>query len=244
LFEAEEKYAKRENMNLLYVALTRAKQVLLVSGNGELKENSWYGRVAAVAGVTENPLHDSAASRISTPSTAHSSKLNDAELSALQRPLNTGFRAARYSAAQRHGTWLHALLQHLAPPHAVSDAASLQTRCAIPAESFPALLQQAQQLIALPNLQNFFDAKNYLHAHNELAYVDAEGDLKRIDRLVEFETEVWVLDYKLSSSTDIAPHRAQMDSYRRAMQSIYPHKTVRCALVFGSGEWQEMSDPI
>ena len=45
LFEAEEHYARREAMNLLYVAITRAKQVLLVSGNGKKcrdrgKENS------------------------------------------------------------------------------------------------------------------------------------------------------------------------------------------------------------
>jgi len=53
LFEAEENYARREGMNLLYVAITRAKQALLVSGNGKNAETeekkselSWYDHIA------------------------------------------------------------------------------------------------------------------------------------------------------------------------------------------------------
>ena len=55
-FDADEAYARREEMNLLYVAMTRAKQALLVSGNGEAAETSWYGRIAQVAGQRDNPL--------------------------------------------------------------------------------------------------------------------------------------------------------------------------------------------
>jgi ATP-dependent helicase/nuclease subunit A len=47
-FDADEAYGMREGMNLLYVAMTRAKQALVVSGNGELGESTWYGRIAAV----------------------------------------------------------------------------------------------------------------------------------------------------------------------------------------------------
>ncbi len=63
MFEAEQQYAKREGMNLLYVAITRAKQALLVSGNGkneetEQKKNvlSWYDRIAQTITLNENPL--------------------------------------------------------------------------------------------------------------------------------------------------------------------------------------------
>lgn len=71
----------------------------------------------------------------------------------------------------------------------------------------------------------------------------------RIDRLMEFDDEVWVLDYKLgapkvgnplsaeadaelSHSEDALRHRAQMLEYRNAMQTVYAGKTVRCALLF------------
>ena len=68
-----------------------------------------------------------------------------------------------------------------------------------------------------------------------MPYINAKGELKRIDRLVEFDDEVWVLDYKLGDSEDAARYRAQMQEYRAAMQSVYAGKAVRCALVFADG---------
>jgi ATP-dependent helicase/nuclease subunit A len=86
-----------------------------------------------------------------------------------------------------------------------------------------------------PATSRFFDAQQYQNASNEMPYINAKGELKRIDRLVEFDGEVWVLDYKLSESEDAARYRAQMQEYQTAMQSVYAGKTVRCALVFADG---------
>jgi ATP-dependent helicase/nuclease subunit A len=72
-----------------------------------------------------------------------------------------------------------------------------------------------------------------------MPYVDARGELKRIDRLVEFDDEVWVLDYKLGDSADAVRYRAQMQEYRAAMQAVYADRTVRCALIFADGQWLE-----
>jgi ATP-dependent helicase/nuclease subunit A len=89
-------------------------------------------------------------------------------------------------------------------------------------------------------LQRFFDPQHYLSANNEMPYVNASGELKRIDRLVEFDDEVWVLDYKLGDSEDVAQHRAQMQEYQAAMQAVYAGKTVRCALLFADGVLSEV----
>jgi len=110
----------------------------------------------------------------------------------------------------------------------------------IPAEEIAALWQQAQQLLAAPQLARFFDAQHYRSASNEMPYVNSLGELKRIDRLVEFDDEVWVLDYKLGDSEDAARYRAQMQEYRTAMQTVYAGKTVRCALLFADGQLSEM----
>ena len=68
LFEQDAAQQAREEMNLLYVAMTRAQQVLIVSGNskGEDKEEkkktlSWYDRIAAVVSEQPNPLNVGAA---------------------------------------------------------------------------------------------------------------------------------------------------------------------------------------
>ena len=116
----------------------------------------------------------------------------------------------------------------------------IQQRCGIPAAEFNALLSQAQQLISLPHLQRFFDTQHYRAACNEMPYVNSRGELRRIDRLVEFDNEVWVLDYKLGDSEDAARYRTQMQEYRAAMRTVYAGKTVRCALLFADGQLSEM----
>lgn len=99
----------------------------------------------------------------------------------------------------------------------------------------PSLWQQAQHLLTLPQLARFFDSTQYLAAYNEMPYINAKGELKRIDRLVEFDDEVWVLDYKLGDSEDAERYQTQMQEYQTAMQSVFAGKAVRCALVFSEG---------
>jgi len=232
-FDADEAYARHEEMNLLYVAMTRAKQALLVSGNGELAETSWYARIALVNEQRDNPLLSAAMNAVSTPE-KKSGKLDVA----LQSPAPTGKRAARYTMQQQRGIWLHALLQHLTDGNP-ADKMALQQRIAIHDEEIEELWQQAQQLLVTPQLARFFDANQYKSASNEMPYVNSKGELKRIDRLVEFDKEVWVLDYKLGDSEDSDRYCAQMQEYRAAMQTVYVGKTVRCALVFADGVLSE-----
>ena len=229
-------------MNLLYVAITRAKQVLLVSGNGKSMDTeqkksalSWYDRIAQTISPAENPLLQ----KTGYNSVVKQQAIVKIDL-ALQRALPTGKRAATETIEQRRGTWLHALLQQLTTPEIVADQAVLQTKCAIPADEIAALWQQANALLAQPELQRFFDTSQYQNASNEMPYVNAQGELKRIDRLVEFDSEVWVLDYKTSANHDTAPYRVQMAEYRSAMQSVYTGKKVCCALLFTDGTLSEV----
>ena len=62
LFEQEAAQQAREEMNLLYVAMTRAQQALIVSGNSQGKDiqekknaMSWYERIAAVSAQSVIP---------------------------------------------------------------------------------------------------------------------------------------------------------------------------------------------
>ena len=256
LFEQDAAQQAREEMNLLYVAMTRAQQALIVSGNsrGEDKEEkkkspSWYDRIAAVAGGQQNPLcaisfrpqaGQSATGQlaglvdclvVSSEGQGRGVYAKEVELPAI---IPAGKRAARNTAQQQRGIWLHALLQHITDGSAVEEH-ELQQRLAIPSAEMDALWQQAQHIFTSPQLARYFDPQHYRSACNEMPYVNANGELKRIDRLVEFDDEVWVLDYKLGESEDAARYRAQMLEYRSAMQSVYAGKTVRCALLFADG---------
>jgi ATP-dependent helicase/nuclease subunit A len=234
-FDADEAYARREEMNLLYVAMTRAKQALLVSGNGEPAETSWYGRIAHAVKQEANPLRAMADS-VAAKQEQFPVNVDDA----LLRPLPSGKHVLRITPEQQRGTWLHALLQHLAPPSAAADKDAVQARCGIPSDEIDSLWQQAQALLAHESLQRFFDPQHYLSANNEMPYVNAAGELKRIDRLVEYDDEVWVLDYKTGETADPAPYRAQMAEYQNAMQSVYAGKKICCALLFADGMLSEV----
>ncbi len=244
-FAVEKILADREDMNLLYVAMTRAKQVLLVSGSGKLIADTWYERIANAQGETAvNPLlcgdEVAGTQHLEPQSKLLADELADARLT---EPLPTGTRQPAMSDAQRRGIWLHALLQHLAASSTSwleVERDVLQRRLNIPDEAIDMLWQQAQHLLNAPHLTRFFDVQQYRCASNEMPYVNASGELKRIDRLVEFDTEVWVLDYKLSDSENVARHHAQMREYQTAMQSVYADKKVRCALLFADGTLSEL----
>ncbi len=242
LFAAEDDYARREGMNLLYVAITRAKQALLVSGNGksaEIEENknvlSWYDRIAQTITAGDNSLKAKAGEG------AAATQLKIASIDeTLQTAMPTGKRVAIDTIDQRRGTWLHALLQQLSEQDNRTDQAAMQLELGIPADEFNKLWRQAQSLLTRPELKRFYDASQFQHAHNEMPYVNAQGELKRIDRLVEYEKEVWVLDYKTGASHDPAPYHAQMAEYRSAMRSAYINKDIRCALIFSNGVMHEI----
>ena len=242
LFEQDAAQQAREEMNLLYVAMTRAQQALIVSGNsrGVDKEErkkmpSWYDRIAAVAGEQPNPLDAGAALAANeTVVNGNRQQAGSYDMAMLPQLIPTGKRAARNTLQQQRGIWLHALLQHITEGSA-ADEHELQQRLAIPPAEMVSLWQQARHLLASPQLGRFFDAQRYRSACNEMPYVNASGELKRIDRLVEFDDEVWVLDYKLGDSEDAERYRAQMLEYRAAMQAVYAGKTVRCALLFADG---------
>jgi ATP-dependent helicase/nuclease subunit A len=99
----------------------------------------------------------------------------------------------------------------------------------------------AQRIFSIAELVPAFDPNRHLRAFNELEFLDINGRIARIDRLVEFESEIWIVDYKTGglSEPDLTlraePHREQMDAYRAAALNLYPGKPVRVVLAFGDG---------
>jgi ATP-dependent helicase/nuclease subunit A len=122
------------------------------------------------------------------------------------------------------------------------DEAAIRTLLNLEASVAEDIAATARRMLAQPELAPAFDPGRYLRAHNELEFLDPEGHTARMDRLVEFEQEVWVLDYK-SGGLDEAPprlraeiHAEQMARYRSAAQALFPAKAVRTVLVFGDGQ--------
>jgi ATP-dependent helicase/nuclease subunit A len=250
LFSAEAELEAREDLNLLYVAMTRARHALIVSGVESARtggRESWHGKIRrAVAGdevgtetaaIGEAPV---AAPPSGVPTEAVSGPILPVG-PALSTPV--GKRVGeRKTPARRHGIALHAMLEWITPPQPLTDRKTLQGLLELDGEEFEEAWRTAGELTAAPHLRHFFDPGAYLNAWKEVAYRTATGDSRRIDRLVEFADSVWVLDFKAaegvtpaSLADHAAPYLAQMREYRAAMERAFAPKPVRCALVFQNG---------
>ena len=244
LFSNEEELAARENLNLLYVAMTRARQVVFVSGVESKKggDESWYRLIADAVEAAEVKGVELAHDGATKPASKRPSPPVDVD-PALRRPFDVGQRTDNLvDPRRRHGVLLHALLERLAPPAGITERDLLRETLAVSEEEFGKLWKETHAILSEPDLQRFFDPKRYLRAHNELAYVAESGELRRIDRLVEFDDAVWVLDYKTADAVDpedlaaaARPYRDQSAEYRAAVGGLFPGKPVKSALVFGGG---------
>jgi len=251
-FDAEEGFKQQEDWNLLYVAITRAKQLLIVSGvagtrgalEGGVQEGSWYHRLfdrtAAVAGMEE--VHPQA-------------QPND-ELAAVERtfvlplfdpvaqPLPPAPAQESYSNdAIEEGVALHALLERMTYTHSwppvLPDDAAIARWLPCPRVLATTIRTQAANMLAQPALERFFNPALYRHARNEMDIVTAEGVL-RCDRVVVFDEEVWILDYKRNLlDSERAAYAAQLARYRAAALSVFSDKRIRSALITADGQFWE-----
>jgi ATP-dependent helicase/nuclease subunit A len=239
LIEAEETFAAREETNLLYVAMTRARQYLFVSGiasDRAAAKTSFHERIAAALDCLgavdvygEAPvLLDDAAEPSSAPSLAPPKPASES---------SCGRRRETVGPAAAHGTLLHAALEWLSGGGAVAQAPP-----GVPAVDWPALRGEAEAILHAPGLRDFFDPYRYVRALNECEFALPDGRVGRIDRLVELADAWWVLDYKSGRPTAamLDSYRAQLAGYREAVAVLFPGKPVRCALITGNGEMLEI----
>ena len=248
----EEAIAGREDLNLLYVAATRAKQALIVSGSARRgNAPTWYTRlreaVVKLSGVNDAPegvlaygddlaVSWPAPAAIAARTTPPGIDVRLTQRMAVGRRVETVMQAA---TGVRHGTRFHLLMEHLTGT-LVPAREALQRLIDADAVEFDALWADAQRLLGDAQFARYFDATCYQRAANEAAFVTGGGDVLRIDRLVEFADEVCVLDYKTGALEGVAPellaqYRAQVAAYCVHMTTAFPGKRATGLIIFSGG---------
>jgi ATP-dependent helicase/nuclease subunit A len=115
-------------------------------------------------------------------------------------------------------------------------------------------LAAAERVQAAPQLQRYFQLARdpmapgaaAVRADNELELIDADGAVLRIDRLVEFAQECWILDYKwrldeAGAGDLLAAYRDQVQRYARVLQRTGMRKPLRLLLISADGRTLEIS---
>jgi ATP-dependent helicase/nuclease subunit A len=243
----------RESLNLLYVAITRARRQVVLSRTEPFRAGpgrSWWDRARHLTTPwtpAEVAIVASAPPPVSVPDlpslTLKSRGASD------RRPLSTG---PQDSAVAPLGQAVHRVLEWAcgsASPAAV-DHARLAEAAALEFGLSPALAARvstiALQVLGSPRCRAFFDPAGLAWAGNEVPLAH-EGETLRIDRLVRLAADGvwWVLDYKLNTSPHQVPANVdQLRRYRDAVARLQPGELVRAAFITGEGEVVELPQSV
>ncbi|QWD86212.1 UvrD-helicase domain-containing protein [Polynucleobacter asymbioticus] len=279
--ERELLIAKNENWNLLYVAMTRAKQGLWISGVAKaptaknptgLDEKSWYGRstLGQLATLEDQltPLENKTPVPTSqkpnnltdfmiddfevswdAAKTSHEQQLKDIESGlTLEVFQDTGVEPNN-SKILEEGVHFHQLLEHLtlqtgAAKPEVMSADQIARWLGISGESASKALDQATTVLNTQELQPYLTANQWVQAWNEIDVVSLDGKSFRLDRLVEFDDHLAILDYKLTipelGSEAHNKYRAQLNNYKQELARIRPDKPAKAYLISVKGEIAEV----
>ncbi|MDO9028898.1 MAG: UvrD-helicase domain-containing protein [Hydrogenophaga sp.] len=252
VLEVEQQARALEELNALYVALTRAEERLVLSSfepHQRGSSASWYQRLQPLATPIDAP---EPASAVTAPAAA-------ADFALAQLPVFTASPSSAVPSAPaeqpgvgaddahtRIGLALHRLLQWFPTPADGFDWTTTHTQAA--AREFGLTPAQAAEALAMARrivtgaAAWAWDATQLDHWGNE-AELFHQGDLLRLDRLVRRRGESgsastwWVLDFKSHEHPERQPeYLAQMQRYRQAMALARPGEPVRLAFINPLGQ--------
>ncbi len=99
-------------------------------------------------------------------------------------------------------------------------------------------LEAVAAMLRAPALAPLLGAGDVRSARNEVELYDARGRLLRIDRLVEFDDRVVIVDYKLRLlPQEHEAYRAQLGRYAAALAPMFPGKRIEAGVATADGEW-------
>lgn len=259
LREQEDAIAQIENWNLLYVALTRAKESVYISGaaakaNQAINDLSWYGRLSR-AGIPELEMDDSffeTAQTIQEPKSMDQS-FKDFVVS-WRGQARTALFAEDLVLSQDQqmidlGVAFHLVMEHvtrlsLSNADQLPNAEALMSWLNLPRQLAQEARSCALMTLQSPATQHFFFDSNILQRWAELDIADSEGRLLRIDALVEYPDYLAILDYKLSipqTDTELfKKYQKQLTVYESAVSALRPDKPLKTFLISAEGEVLEL----
>ncbi|MDN3920397.1 UvrD-helicase domain-containing protein [Roseateles violae] len=262
LLDEEKQQRQREELNALYVAMTRARSRLVLSrtiGARAPTQPTWWSRLQALAQPLARPLQPAEeVAAIDPVAPAAVAPLLLKELPRWQPPPSRRIEApasreAEDEAQARLGEAMHRVLEWASGPRQGQPverltAASAQMY-ALDAKQRERLQRSIAAILGSEACAPFFDPARLAWAGNEVA-LNWEGQDMRLDRLVCRHAEEagaaptwWVLDYKLHGAPEQnAEYLAQLRRYRGAVQQLQPGEPVRAALITAQGRLIDCTD--
>jgi ATP-dependent helicase/nuclease subunit A len=242
LMEQEKAEREREEFNSLYVAMTRARRLLIFSANEPATAKSataWWPHVQQYALpwpkfdlVQQDVMyHDQAyiAYRVlptvtfTAPHTLSASEAISGNLSQVGQAIHRALEWITYHPDD-HSHW-----------ETVVSAAASQYGV-----SYQPVIDAVRRILTNPAASDFLNSPHMIWSGNEVPiYVDDQ--IRRIDRLVLLQRETyrewWIIDYKLHPAPQQnKSYQTQLKSYVKALQQLQPGDKVCAAFISATGE--------
>jgi len=149
------------------------------------------------------------------------------------------------------GTHFHKLLEFLTT-HSGSQVAlampseqELMNWLGIDQERAKKLRERVQLVMDAPILKPYLTDNQWIQAWNEIDIADEQGKSYRMDRLVEFDDHLAILDYKLTipeeGSEAHNKYRTQLHNYKQELGRIRPDKPAKAYLISARGEIKKIN---
>ena len=259
LMRFEQAERQREELNALYVAMTRAKSRLVISRSLSARgggPGSWWQRLQELAepwcpaAAAPQPDAGPAFSLLELPVLPQEQQLPQ-DL-ARAEPAELVVRTAELDEMAALGEAMHRVLEWASGPQ--GQGAALEALLGAAAQMYGLDARRTERLercvraiLASPECAPFFDPAQLAWAGNEVPVSHGGQDL-RLDRLVLRRPEPgaagqwWVLDYKLHEAPQRQPEYVQqLQQYRAAVQALQPGEPVRTAFITGQGRLVEVA---
>ena len=259
LLDDEKDQRQREELNALYVAMTRARHRLLLSRTPAKRQSSsgtWWSRVQpqaeamVVPDVAEGgvlPDQDVARLKVLPRVEPLPVEVADAGADVGQSPDEVDDSAALGEALHRVLEW------HSGPRGGAQALERLMAAAAqmygLDARRTERLERSVHAILGGADCASFFDAAA-LDWHGNEVPLSWNGHDMRLDRLVSRRDGAgvptwWVLDYKLHPAPQRNPeYIQQLWRYREAVMALQPGEPVRCAFITGQGRLIDCTEAV
>ena len=259
LLDDEKEQRQREELNALYVAMTRARHRLLLSrtpAKRQASSGTWWTRVQPQAEAMavpdladDRPAPDDEVARLKVLPRVDPLPVEVAEAGA-----DVGQSPDEVDDSAALGEALHRVLEWHSGPR--GGAQSLERLMAAAAQMYgldarrtERLERSVQAILDGKDCASFFDAAA-LDWHGNEVPLSWNGHDMRLDRLVSRRDGAgvptwWVLDYKLHPAPQRNPeYIQQLWRYREAVMALQPGEPVRCAFITGQGRLIDCTEAV
>ncbi len=235
-YDEEVRKDRVNQLNSLYVSFTRAEEELYVIGIGK-------GEGKTVRPLDLLPVHDYSPS--AKPERICETSVETEQTSPLLHPKEflqtytaTPDRERLTPEERRRGEFIHRILSFIEYAEEASEDRLTQVIQRVSDEmraecDFHEMRELIRGIVEDGEVKEFFIRRPEREIRREQEFVDDEGRLSRMDRLILDRDRIVVVDWKTGKGKEAEKeYETQMRNYLKVLEGIYPGKNLEGAIVY------------